>query len=664
MCGRAPSPSLTPLLGRPEDNRMRGYSAGDIARVLRLSVGGDISRAESLFGRFDTKKTNKLTGSELSKLIKFMVGDQETLTAAQLDNVYDMMAGDHETLNLSDFLDFFCSPALAEVNPMFSTVSRSTVTAVGISADQSAVIFGAADNLVKLYSLKDSSRILCRKCQKQISAVVISSNGGQIGMSCQGGSVQWVRTVTNELIYKWDCKHDVLCLALDGSDSVLGMGSADSSLRLYDLKDGSQMYYFRCEAPVRTISMAEGDSFFLELEDGHITSRLSDVELPEGESPESMSGCSDYSKLVLRGTVIHRSDEIDHSEWTALHKVLQSTKWVLVMSAFVIASGSLTVLSLPQVGVISHEMPVFQSFLSVAFAFEFGLRALSHYFSEGKMSVFALAPLNVLDFCLIGMDLVIISTADANNNSRSRNSTLQAVARLAKTARTARLLRLCRLVDKVSHMNELDGVIDHDIRLPDGTVLKNVSNDRITYFGARAKPAHRRTSCTEVGGRNTPRQRHLSEKFKKAARRLGAVQRTFRNSPRLVQTEAPVRPSTVQHGEERKVALQKLVDVEYEEGTPVNVQVPARVKREERTQLVAVGCEDHKARTWQFGISIDQIINGGVRPLEEVCDTDAIRSLRRASDREAGQGASSRMYHIQNFTHIVNRQVPSFRCDS
>ena len=656
LCVLVPRPPshTTPTVGRSVAHRMRGYSAGDIARVLRLSVGGDISRAESLFGRFDVNSDGKIVEYEFKRLIKFMLGDEGTLTSAQLENVYEMMAGSRETVSQSEFIDFFCSPSLTEESSIFSMVSRSTVTAVGISADQQAVVFGGADCVAKLYDLRDSSRILYRKCKKQVVAVVISSNGDRVGICCQGGHAQWVRVATDELVFEWEFQHEVFCLALDASDSILAMGGADSSVRLYSLDDGSQIYRFHAEAPVRSICMAEGDSYFLELEDGHNTGQLSDVELPEKMSLESK--CPYYSPVTVRGTVMYRSGKVDRSEWTALHKVLQSTRWILIMSALVIASGSLTVLSLPQVDLISDDFPVFQKFLSLAFAFEFGLRALSHHFSEGNTSIFVLAPLNALDFCIIGME-VIIATANVSNSGGSQNGNLQTVARLAKTARAARLLRIWRLVDKVSHMNELDVVINHDIRLPDGTVLKNVSNGRLASVGTKLKLGHHHkygnsnaTPGYETAIQNTPQSsRQLSRKLSRAARKLsicGGI-----NIP-----QPPSRQSTVQYGEERREAL-KFIDIEYDEGTPVDVQVLARVKMEEKTQLVAVGCEDHRARTWQFGISIEQVLHGNLRKLSlvESGEGGAVKNSR--ATQMVQQEISSRMYHVQHFTHIVNRQV-------
>ena len=104
----------------------------------------------------------------------------------------------------------------------------------------------------------------------------------------------------------------------------------------------------------------------------------------------------------------------------------------------------------------------------------------------------------------------------------------------------------------------------------------------------------------------------------------------------------------------------KFVDIEYDEGTPVDVQVLARVKMEEKTQLVAVGCEDHRARTWQFGISIEQVLNGNLRKFSLVESGEGGAVKKSRATQMVQQEISSRMYHVQHFTHIVNRQVSSF----
>ena len=606
-------------------SRMQGYSAGDIARVLRLTVGADISRAESLFSQFDVDNSHEVDGNEFGKMLEFVLG--EKLTSTQLDAVFDMMAESHETVHMSDFIDFFCSHELEGDVSMFSRVNRSTVTAVGLSADQQTVVFGGTDCVAKLYRLHNGSRVLSRKFSKQISSVVISSNGDRIGVSCHGGIVQWVNSTTDELIFEWTYQHEVHSLALSASNSVLAIGAADSSVRLYGLDDGSQRYRFYAGAPVRSVCMAENYAFLLELEDGQNTLRLTDAELPAGMSLDSASECLEHISVVLRGTVMHRSDEHDHSEWTALHNVLQSTRWTLTMGLFVIASATVTVLH--EANLIRRDPPVFQNLLSLAFAFEFTFRALSHNFAEKNMSFFVRRPLNMLDLCIIFTDVLLI--AFATSSGVSSNDVLQTLLR------KARLLRMCRLMNvlayKVSHLHEHDSGVEHAIRLSDGTVVKTIPNGQIT-------PINKTWSA--------------QQKYSSPA--------AFKTQPQEPsQSEAVKLRETTRHGAERFEALNRME--RYDEGTPVKVRLMARVKKAEKECFVAAGCEDHKTRTWQYDITVDQMLKGSVYFAETDSDVEALTKTRNshahktnhAQTESATPYPSSRKFHVQNFTHTVNR---------
>lgn len=703
------------LLTEPKRKaRMRGYSAGDIARVLRLTVGTDISRAESLFNQFDFDFNNTLSGDEFGELIQHIVGEQ--LTTTQLDSLFDMMAESHETVHLSDFIDFFCSPELGKDTAKFSVVSRSTVTAVDISADEKYVVFGGTDCAAKMYGLQDSSRILNRKFAKGITSIVISSNGDRVGVSCFGGTVQWVRASSDKLIYEWAFEHEALCLALGSDDSVLAVGGADHSVRLYDLNDGAQVYRFYAGAPVRSICMAEGSSFSLEIADGipQNMSLLSDVSFPAGITPKIAAESGDFFPVVLQGTVMHRSDEVDHSEWTALLKVLQSRQSILIMSALVVVSCALTLLF--RLESIQEDAPVFQNFVSLAFFIEYALRGCSHKFSDVNMALFVVSPLNWLDACIICVEVVFFVSAMMNGGDSLRDPTFTTVLRLLKIGRATRLLNICRSFEKAANGSEHDAV-EHDILLSDGTLLKNIPNRRLSSIDAKSKLAqqsiNKRNPFKKMNSGTTKILRNASREVKshaivgaksihRAARRASIVS-AFNKSVSPLDTgqsdpsqserfdaepskesqmfdaasSVPQRFDTasassmtesfaakqvaVLHGAERLAELKRTE--EYDEGTPVEVRALARMHKIDTAKFVAVGSEDQKAAAWQFDMSIDQSLiaqNNRDSIAEDMSlarrgsvEDDSLR--RRNSLAPLTMDANSHKYHIQAFTHTVNR---------
>ena len=494
----APNPAINIARINEKEKRssnmshMAEQSASEVASALKSSVGTDISLAESLFKRFDQDMFEHSTGAldfeQFGELVEYAL--EEEIDFKHLTALFDMLVASDGEIHLSDFVDFFVDfPEHGSGCKMFAVVNRSTVTAIDMSSNESTLAFGGSDCTAKLYSLANEGRkVQSRKFGTAVTSLVVSSSGDRIGVSCVGGVVHWFDVgCSDKLIHDWSHTAEVNCLSLNSNDTVLGVGCADSSARLYSLESGEQLYRFFTSASVHSICMADGTSFVFELEDGRKTARMRNVLLAASETPLAASLCRTGPAagadaplsipevtVLLNGTVVQLSNTASQSEWAALHKVLNSSRAVLLITSLVLSSFFITVLF--TTGVIEQDAPDYQQLLSFVFGIEFALRYLSHKFTLHESWTFVSNPLNLVDFFCICMDILtlLLKTMDG-----SENAVFVAVIRFTRSIRSVRLLRVCRLAHHVSRRSKRSGTKEHDIRLDDGTQLRNIPSDRM-----------------------------------------------------------------------------------------------------------------------------------------------------------------------------------------
>ena len=639
-------------------SRIGGYSTGELASLLKKSVGNELAVVESIFRKFcdQTPNTTSLDYARFGELVEHTLEGHlnpsrrtktVALTDEQLTSLFELVAGTSDemaTLKLRAFTEFFCESPDDEIekhHKRFSIANRGTISTIDMTSDESAVAFGGSDCTAKVFSLRTGGKTHGRKFGTSVTSIVLNSCGSNVGVSCTGGFVHWyqIGCVDDHIeIHHWSFQNEVNALALSLDETMLAVGGADGSARLYSLDSGKQIYRFFTRSSVYSVCMSEATYFNFELEDGRVISKTRYVTIPDTEQPFEVAfkdetckrnATQAFMSLSLNGHVLQLSDKTSSSEWAALHRGLNSRRAVLVVTALVLSSFILTLLH--TTGGIEQDGTDFHNFLSVVLGIEFTLRALSHKLTLRESQTFIKNPLNWIDFLVTCFDIFAAVLA----SRRPTGGALLAVIRFTRSLRSVRLLRVFRLAHHVSRKTGIEE-LRHDVQLEDGTILRNVANDKISAK-VRINASGSKTSDKHIAvDRTAGRQRRTRE------RRTGF----------FFNTNAQVR---------------------YEAGVPVSVCLDVRVIDCITEKFVGMGCEDGTATVWQYDMSTDQVVHwqgatvgrrgSGVEEQMFAPSTAARNSRSGSGSHSRGMVAasdlkqltSSRSAFTQQFSHAVNR---------
>ena len=128
------------------------FSAGELAYLLRMKVGSDVDRAETIFMQCDKDASGVLDFDEFTSALRSLVSGN--LPEQDIERLYDLMSGSNDEIIAGDFIDFFCSPTLSSRKKSSFPTGSIVVSCVAMSADQKFVAFGGANSSVQMYSIE------------------------------------------------------------------------------------------------------------------------------------------------------------------------------------------------------------------------------------------------------------------------------------------------------------------------------------------------------------------------------------------------------------------------------------------------------------------------------------------------------------------------------
>ena len=98
---------------------------------------------------------------------------------------------------LPDFLEFFRRSDETVRRPLARITAKvgNTVTTVAVSLNQRRIAFGSMDCFARVYDVYTGECVVARKFAKQVTAIALSSRGGELGIGCFGGALEWWRLV-------------------------------------------------------------------------------------------------------------------------------------------------------------------------------------------------------------------------------------------------------------------------------------------------------------------------------------------------------------------------------------------------------------------------------------------------------------------------------------
>ena len=617
-----------------------------------------------------------------------------------LEGLYDLISRSDDELLLGNFIDFFCSPKITASKKFSVSTGATVVTTIAMSPDQRFVAFGGMNCFVRLYMVGNSACKLSKRFEKQISSIVLSSTGDWLGVGCLGGACQWLNATTGDLKWMWEHTNDIHSLAVDGNDSLIAIGGADCSVTVYSLVTAGKVYRFRDIAPICSVTFGERTSHVLELEDGQRTSGMRDVILADGGKLESMIRDRALTSVLLEGTILHRSDELGSSDaWHALHEAFNSKRVMAIVVLLVISSFIVNLLdSGGEINRLGAEQ--FDYTVSCIFILELVLRVICHVHVEKHLAFFFKNPLNLVDAAVAAIDGSLLAIAAADKIS-SRALTFASWLPLLRSGRFLRLGRFCRFAQVVSRGLDA-GVNEYDVLLNDGTKLRKVAQSSITTLAARsqlgylkrrrepsspvsphllskgslalARPSltpnrtsmlRRMASSDDItkSGRSPTEsfQRRISRAlgFNKSSAKVqtspvGATRR-FRVSRADMMKDDDPEAARERYMEKASQRMQR-----FEEGTPIEIRVKARIHHSQNEKLLAMGGETQQALVWQYDISPSQSDQTDGLHGAAVLAAGLGGARRRASveiktsSHETFTAQEAKHRHSQTFTHTVN----------
>ena len=400
------------------------------------------------------------------------------------------------------------------------------------------------DCFARVYDVYTGECVVARKFAKQVTAIALSARGGELGIGCFGGALEWWRLVDAAPDatpkFAWAHKGDINGIAVSAFDTELAVAT-DKLVVLYALATGTVLYNFVVQTPARAVSLAQNLRRTIRLSDGtelHGVCNISDhVESVEAVASAVLESVGE-SKLVARGdaadggggaankwkmaankaarasrrerpSLARRSSfssahgtakegeegarvvlpGVIHAVcdrhgvvnvWTALYDSLEGVQWTVMMLALV-AAGSVVSLIQGAEDIKGGWMEAFSNVLAIVFAVEVGVRLYCHHRVNGGFAKFFGSPYCVLDLLVVVLEGLLFLLSGL---AKSVDFIPVKSLRLARFLRLARLLKASRLVELAAG-KEVEEYFD--VQLPNGHMFRRVP-------GARARARRRALS--------------------------------------------------------------------------------------------------------------------------------------------------------------------------
>jgi WD40 repeat protein len=329
---------------------------------------------------------------------------------------------------------------------------------------------------------------------------------------------------------------------------------------------------------------------------------------------------------------------------------------------------SITVFLLNNYGLISdHDAEVVDVLVTLLFIAEFAFRLRCYvYVEHGVLSFFNFGkhPLNVVDFCVVVVDLALLAAASITNMGSTGG--LSAFVRGVRLVRLVRVLRIFRIAEHV--VRNKGRAPEFDIMLKNGTLMRKIPEPRLLSLDAKAQ--------VEYYTRRQLRQHTQSTadglEHKDSASLMGFVRKaSTRGSTSPSQSTRKISCDAISNeddGARERVAREALKKFQrFEEGTPIEVRVTARIFSKQTAKYLALGGESQRVVVWQYDMTAEQVASCRSMPFEDMDQQSKYmrhESMSRSGNRVSlsvgkdgkmvSREKQARMKHAHPFTQTVN----------